>query len=544
MLAVVLLMAVMPARVEAQGFSLEHDFAVLDTVVRNVDKYMEERQRRIDEGVNHGPFPTEINRYTYYKHMFDEYKKFCSDSALVYVRLCKRSAERAGLAGESLLADIDLLYITALQGNLFAADSMARRLPPIDDCPKSLQVHVAIAMLEYKSRVGTFSSNTSGESMMGKFYTKSDTATWNFYSRYLPRDSWLADYYEGLFTTHDLRQRLSRRLKTVPRPSVAAAMLSLVMAKSCMAYGSADEACHYLILSAVNDIMSANREAASLTMLLYTPYIDKNSQRAADYALACVKIANGYKDMARSFDIVKANSIIISDYMKMQRRVRTTSLVIIVLLVVLVAMGAVLVYILVRRARRRKAQLDRAMGFNSRLSRTLAEITETKESIEDASARRNALTLDAYVHMSDYINDVDKFCKTTANMITAGQTAKARKALQEGCTAPFLSSLYASFDRWYLSVHPDFIQRFMALLRPEERGRFLAAPGELSPELRIYALVSLGITDSVSIAEFLHYSPQTIYNYCLRVRHCARIPEKDFAATVAAMYSKEEKSEK
>lgn len=195
-------------------------------------------------------------------------------------------------------------------------------------------------------------------------------------------------------------------------------MLSLVMAKSCMAYGSADEVCHYLILSAVNDIMSANREAASLTMLLYTPYIDKNSQRAADYALACVKIANGYKDMARSFDIVKANSIIISDYMKMQRRVRTTSLVIIVLLVVLVAMGAVLVYILVRRARRRKAQLDRAMGFNSRLSRTLAEITETKESIEDASARRNALTLDAYVHMSDYINDVDKFCKTTANMIT------------------------------------------------------------------------------------------------------------------------------
>lgn len=50
--------------------------------------------------------------------------------------------------------------------------------------------------------------------------------------------------------------------------------------------------------------------------------------------------------------------------------------------------------------------------------------------------------------------------------------------------------------------------------------------------------MSLGITDSVSIAEFLHYSPQTIYNYRLRVRHCACIPEKDFAATVAAMYGK------
>lgn len=76
------------------------------------------------------------------------------------------------------------------------------------------------------------------------------------------------------------------------------------------------------------------------------------------------------------------------------------------------------------------------------------------------------------------------------------------------------------------------------MLRPEKRARFLPPPTGLSPELRIYALVSLGITDSVSIAEFLHYSPQTIYNYHLRVRHCACIPEKDFAATVAAMYGK------
>lgn len=52
-------------------------------------------------------------------------------------------------------------------------------------------------------------------------------------------------------------------------------------------------------------------------------------------------------------------------------------------------------------------------------------------------------------------------------------------------------------------------------------------------------LVSMGITDSVSIAEFLHYSPQTIYNYRLRVRHNACIPEKNFADAVAQMYADE-----
>lgn len=49
----------------------------------------------------------------------------------------------------------------------------------------------------------------------------------------------------------------------------------------------------------------------------------------------------------------------------------------------------------------------------------------------------------------------------------------------------------------------------------------------------------MGITDSVSIAEFLHYSPQTIYNYRLRVRHNACIPEKNFADAVAQMYADE-----
>ena len=66
-----------------------------------------------------------------------------------------------------------------------------------------------------------------------------------------------------------------------------------------------------------------------------------------------------------------------------------------------------------------------------------------------------------------------------------------------------------------------------------------SADDKLTPELRIYALVSMGITDSVSIAEFLHYSPQTIYNYRLRVRHNAIIPEKNFADAVAQMYADE-----
>ena len=65
------------------------------------------------------------------------------------------------------------------------------------------------------------------------------------------------------------------------------------------------------------------------------------------------------------------------------------------------------------------------------------------------------------------------------------------------------------------------------------------ASDRLTPELRIYALVCMGITDSVSIAEFLQCSPQTMYNYRLRGRQNACIPEKNFADAGAQMYADE-----
>lgn len=534
------ILAVLISAPSASGaFNLERDFAMLDTVVANADKYMAARQNAILEGANHGPFSNDIERYTYYRHMFEEYKKFSSDSALVYVRLCKRTAERAGLVEESMLADIDMLYITTLQGSFFVADSIVRSLPPIENFPPSLRQRVAMVMMQYELRVRMFVSDPSNGNVFTRMGSMPMPWLWQRYGAYMPADSWITDYYEGMCTNADLRNRIARRLKDTPVPSIQAAMLYYIMAKSCTIYGREDEACHYLILSAANDIMSGNREASSLITLLHTKYVDKNSRRAVEYALESINMAKDYKDKARSFDIVNASSIIISDYMNMQQRVNRNVFIIIALLAVLVAMSAVLVYVFMRRSGRHKAELDRAMGSNSRLRSSLDEITQTKEQMENVLLSRNAMSLDSFVMMSDYINEVDKFCKTTANMIVAGQSAKARKALQDGCSGPFITSLYASFDKWFMSVHPDFIERFTALLRPEARNRFVPAGDGLSPELRIYALVSLGITDSVSIAEFLHYSPQTIYNYRLRVRHCACIPEKDFAATVARMYSKD-----
>ena len=83
----------------------------------------------------------------------------------------------------------------------------------------------------------------------------------------------------------------------------------------------------------------------------------------------------------------------------------------------------------------------------------------------------------------------------------------------------------------FLQLFPDFIERFNGLLRPGEQ---IEVKGDnlLSPELRIYALVRLGINDSTKIASFLHYSPQTVYNYRMKTRNRSNIPKDEFASRV------------
>ena len=97
-----------------------------------------------------------------------------------------------------------------------------------------------------------------------------------------------------------------------------------------------------------------------------------------------------------------------------------------------------------------------------------------------------------------------------------------------------LKEFYHSFDALFLHVYPDFVDDFNAFLLPEEQ--IVLKEGELlNTELRIYALVRLGINDSVKIADFLHCSPQTVYNNRLRTRNKAAIPKESFAEVVRSL---------
>lgn len=525
-------------------FDIEADLHRLDTVVANSHKYDAQKMQDINYiNRNMGGFVTPTERYNFYKRLYDEYMKFDSDSAKHYASMCQKVASKANMYNYEVAAILDRAYIFITCGELIDAQRILNTIStPIDSLPDDVRMKYAITMLEYRIRLDlkSFWENKYGDK-------EACLAVWNKYNRYLPDDMWQKHYYESSLTDHDVLKKLQADLANTQRPSIKAAMLYVSIARQYKDRGADDKLyLHYLILSAINDVKCSNREASSLIFIVNSPHICAGTERAFNYAMLCTENAKSYKDVGRSFDIVKAHAKITRAY---QKRLEYNIMLCIgcMALLVLAILAVVLLYRNVVRKRRAQAellsQIEKAnVSLEESVKKEQKALEKLKHSnalLRDEIAYHNTNFINVYQLVTKYVADVQAFKKSVFNLITSGKIDKARSELKSQTNAEnYLQNFFVHFDKAFLASHPDFVERFNQLLKPECA---IVPPTDdrLTPELRIYALVSMGITDSVSIAEFLHYSPQTIYNYRLRVRHCACIPEKNFADAVAQMYADE-----
>lgn len=532
------------SKAQKTEFNIEEDLLRLDSVVANSANYDKQKLQDINNiKCSMGGFVTPTERYNFYKRLYDEYMKFDSDSAKHYASMCQKVASRANMHNYEVASILDRAYIFITCGELIDAQRILNTIStPIDSLPEDIRMKYAITMLEYQLRldIKSFWENKNVDK-------EASLAVWNKYSQYLPDDMWQKHYYESSLTENDVLKKLQADLANTQRPSIKAAMLYVSIARQYKNRGADDKLyLHYLILSAINDVKCSNREASSLIFIVNSPQVCAGTERAFNYAMLCTENAKSYKDVGRSFDIVKAHAKITRAY---QKRLEYNIMLCIGCMVLLVAaiLAVVLLYRSVVKKRRAQAELLKQIETtNASLAESvkkeqqaLDKLKHSNTLLRDEIAYHNSNFINVYQLVTKYIADVQAFKKSVFNLITSGKIDKARSELKSQTNAEnYLQNFFVHFDKAFLASHPDFVQRFNQLLKPE-CAIVPPADDKLTPELRIYALVSMGITDSVSIAEFLHYSPQTIYNYRLRVRHNAIIPEKNFADVVAQMYADE-----
>lgn len=530
-----LLPALQPLR--AQSFDLKADLARLDSAVARRHEYVRQKQEDIVRLKRmQGSYHSAAERTDYYWQLYKAYMKFDADSAFAYAQKMWQAAPDSA---RRLHARLELLLIKTLRGDGSGLEGDMLHLPPIEEAPVAVRAqmaytYMAVAQRKY-SEADRYAQREKRRTEMERVFKR--------YAPYTQAGYWLTNYYRYLLTGKpDLKAALKDYRESV-QPSRQAAMTALLLSLAYREAGNREACAHYLIVSAINDIMVVNRESSSLAYLLkMSGVVDPTSRRASEYAAVLAENAQCYKDVWRSLNVMEIHSRISKGYEQaLQRQQRWLCFGLALLMLSL----AGLVWLLVRLRRRHKMQaalMGEMAQMNSRLEGMVRQekwmqqrLKERGEALEEEIKKRNDNFLAVYQLVSQYIGDVEAFKKAVYNMLTAGSIAKARKELNSNAaTEKYLVDFYRQFDRAFLLSHPDFPERFNALLRDE--AQIPVHDGVLTPTQRIYALVSIGVTDSMSIAAFMHYSPQTIYNYRLKARHSARIPEHDLADAVAAMY--------
>ena len=150
---------------------------------------------------------------------------------------------------------------------------------------------------------------------------------------------------------------------------------------------------------------------------------------------------------------------------------------------------------------------------NTDLSNTNTELSNSNAELANTIAKRENMA-NAYINLCyQYIERLENLRKLVIRKIKANQQQELLSMLSSSKrTVEANQNFFLQFDKIFLSLFPSFITELNTLLVPEAQIQ-LQDEDELTPSLRVAALIRLGITESAKIAGILSYSPQTIYNY-------------------------------
>lgn len=306
------------------------------------------------------------------------------------------------------------------------------------------------------------------------------------------------------------------------------AICAYTLSESYRLKGDKEKEKEYLIVSAMADMKTAVREYISLRKLAVLLYQEGDIERAYSYVKICMEDAAACNARLRKLEILEIFPIINDAYQQKtekQQEQMKWALVSISLLSLFLLLAIFYVYKQMKKvAAARREVIDankRLKELNDELHLSNAQLKEANHSIAENSYLKEEYIGRYMDQCSVYLEKMDNYRRSLGKIAATGNVEELYKNIKSSkFIEGELKEFYTNFDNTFLQLFPTFVEDFNALLADDEQIS-LKAGERMNTELRIFALIRLGITDSVKIAQFLRYSVTTIYNYCTKVRNKA-----------------------
>jgi DNA-binding NarL/FixJ family response regulator len=288
--------------------------------------------------------------------------------------------------------------------------------------------------------------------------------------------------------------------------------------------GRENEAIDMLIRASIADIKSSVKETVALRNLAVHLFNQGDINRAYRYIKIALADATEYNARHRKVEVGAVLPIIEGERLatveKQRKQLLNYSLVVSMLSVLVISFFAIIFF-----------QFRKLNNVKKILQDTNNSLREMNNKLREANKIKEEYIAYFFNVTSGYIERIEAFQKTIHRKIISKQFSDLDNIIRNADLKKERENLYINFDKIFLKIFPNFINDFNKLFKEEDR--IVPEKEELlNTDLRIFALIRLGITDNEKIAKFLNYSVNTIYTYKTKIKNKALVERDDFESKV------------
>jgi hypothetical protein len=511
----------------------------LDKTIENANVYSQQKEEhlyKLKELLRYTD--NDDQKYRICGQIFDEYRYYKSDSALIYARKKLQIAER--LNNKFNLID-SRLNLASIMGVIGLYKESMDLLSNIDirhsEDLKAYYFHI------YRTVYG-FMADYAVSSTEKEKYEKlvSDYRDSLLIANPPNSDTHFIVKSDQLIANKEYDKALAHLLSYYPTIKDDKHTKAIIAYSISVIYNNKKDReleKQWLVISSINDIQSATKEYISLRNLAFMLYEDGDVDRAYKYIKKSLEDALFCNARLRTYEISLMMPIIDKAYQhqsESRQQLMMGTIFIVSILSILLMIAVYFVYRQMRKLASARKKLsssyDQLSNLNIELSNFNREIKNTNRTLIESNLIKEEYIGRYMDQCSEYIDKLDNYRRSLKRIAGSGKVDELYQAIKsKEYIENELKEFYHSFDLTFLQLFPHFVDEFKELLIDDEFVQ-LKQGQMMNTELRIYALIRLGISDSVKISHFLRCSLSTIYNYRTKIRNKAKGVRDEFEQKV------------
>lgn len=523
---------------------IERELQSLDNVLVESDIFDKQRLdkiKRLNELLQMQGISLEY-KYEIYNQLYQEYEVFQFNKALDALNRRYDIAVEMKDKSKQIDTELDKAQLYTISGLFTEVDNIfTSKIDTLVLTPQQLSKYYFIQQryyrnLEWKTGYARREQERKDFSQKWQYYCNKLMETDHPSSELHQYVSML--YYMSINSWHKAEEINEMLIAHCAQDSHSYAEYAYYRAAIYESWGKTNNALLWYIRSAIADVKSATKDTASVR-ILSEKLLPQDINRAFHYINVALENVIFYNAQLRHEDITAILPLIEKEYMlaQKQQQAETKRLLTIIsfLAVALAIICLVVIYMYYRSvmARREIAVINKQIKqYNDSLSEINLRLKTANTDLAEANEVKEEYIGLFLAMCSSYIDKLKSYQRNIKRKLTAG---KYSEILTEVSSTDYidteLKSFYEMFDKAFLQLYPNFVEEFNDLLKPDKRI-ILGKDERLNTELRIFALIRLGITESSRIAALLRYSANTIYNYRARVKNCALDSREEFEEKV------------